>query len=258
MTPARRWTGRAVALALLPALATLGACGSGNGDSSAHKSPSPSTSSSRAPSLDDVQIRDVDQALPSASQVKYADNKGVLRCHPGKVTRNCPKREQTSYASVTYHLEGSAEKQDIKQRNGTHWQPESASVQVFRYADKATAQRLQRSSSRTAKGSTGPLRQKPKKFSNGAYQLGAVGTVGYADADYRGLPGYTMRIDRKYTSPTHTTSSPENVGVAATSFGPYLVYTLVTTWPSQHPVGTARAMASQLTEDLVERLQQEQ
>jgi hypothetical protein len=67
-----------------------------------------------------------------------------------------------------------------------------------------------------------------------------------------------LKIDRKYTSPTHTSSSPENVGIAATSFGRYLVYTLVTTWPSRHPAGTARAMAGQLTEDLVERLQQEQ
>jgi hypothetical protein len=258
MTPARRWIRRAVALAVLPALSTLCACGSGDGDSSASGSPSPTSSSARASSLDDLPIRDVDRALPSASQVKLADSKGALHCRPGKVTRSCPKREQTTYASVTYHLEGTAEKQDIKQRNGTHWQPESASVQVFRYADKATAQRLQRRASRDAKGSTGPLMQKPRKFPNGAYQLGATGTVDYADAHFRGLPGYTMRIDRRYTSPSHTTSSPENVGVAATSFGRYLVYTLVTTWPSRHPVGTAKAMASQLTDDLVERLQQEQ
>jgi hypothetical protein len=244
-------------LVTVSALTALAACGSGG---SADKSSASSSSDSSSPSatstawIDDVEVGDADAALPTVDQVKYADKKGSSRCHPDRVTRNCPKRKGTTYATVTYYLDGTADKQDIKQRNGTHWEPESVSVQVYQYVDKATARQTQRRSTSAAERAAGAVRSKPKRFPNGAYQLGAVGKVDYDGGAVAGLPGYTMRIDRKYTSPSHKTSSPENVGVAATSFGRYLVYTTVSTWPSLHTPETSRAMARQLTEDYVARL----
>jgi hypothetical protein len=261
MRRARRSTRCAAALVTVSALAAPAGCGSGGStdkSSASTSSDSSSPSATGTSSVADIDMHDADAALPTADQVKYADTKGSYGCQPGRVSRNCPAHKGTTYATVNYYLDGTAAKQDIKQRNGTHWQPESVSMQVYQYADNATARKLQRRSTSAAEGTAGAVRSKPKRFGDGAYQLGELGKADYDAASIGGSPGYTLRIDRRYTSPSGKTSGPENVGIAATSFGRYLVYTTVSTWPSMHAPETSRAMARQLTEDYLERVQQAQ
>jgi hypothetical protein len=238
-------------------LTGLGACATGGDErpvSARSASASPSATVSRAvPSPTGTTMAQAEAALPARPEVRGADDQG-FRCRAGRTNHRCPQQPGTTYASVRFTLNGTASEADPEQGEGTPWQPEEATLTVYRYADAATARRSLHQARWGAARYAGDVRQEAKRFARDRYQLGARGRSTFSPRGEAGRPGYGVRTTRRLTTPNGTTSSPQETGQVAVGVGRFVVFTSVALWADRHPDGTAARMARTLTAQYVHRL----
>jgi len=193
----------------------------------------------------------MEAALPTADQVPDADP-GRSTCSFGKVTQSCPERRGTTYASVYYTLAGTDSKTDIKQQDGTHWQAESASLEVYRYASVKLATRGLAEATRGARGSAGDVDIAPRTMSGNRYSLGIQGTSAFhAVEPAAGVKGYLVSSDIRYTSPEGRTSAPYDNAFGIVRLDNYLVVVSVSRWASS---GQGKALADKLLREYAARV----
>jgi hypothetical protein len=240
-------------------LATGCSGGTGGAASDTSTSPSPTTSASGTPSASGSQDEQsgppspaaMQAALPTADQVPQADPDPAT-CSFGKVTRSCPERRGTTYASVYFTLAGTDDKTDIKQQDGTHWQAETVSMEVYRYADVQLAAGGLAEATKGARRSAGDVDIAPRTMSGNQYSLGIQGTSAFHAVEVgHGVKGYLVDSDIRYTSPEGRTSAPYDNAFGIVRDDNYLIVISVSRWASS---GGARELADKLLEEYVARV----
>ena len=249
---------------LLPAallgLVLVTGCSGSDGDAAAPSDPSASASSSDSAPVSPTASAEastpltparVAAALPAADQVPRADP-DPSTCSFGKVTPRCPERRGTTYASVYFTLAGTDTKTDIKQQDGTHWQAESASMQVYRYASVKLASQGLAEATKGARSSAGDVDIAPKSMAGNQYSLGIQGTSAFRAVEPgAGVRGYLVDSDIRYTSPEGRTSAPYDNSFGILRDANYLVVISVSHWASSDGAG---ALADKLLKEYVARI----